>query len=601
MDSLKKMYTKCQWTPTDIDFEALRHFYNSIQKEKNFDLMSVLIQSVDSLSKLLLEEWKMIQTYGDMRQIIILLQFPFLMEPNYHDTILCRLMECILQLPAAQKSMFKHMLDHVPKDVFSQLIALFQQFITLRLYGRGYIDEQIAYATRMLRMLNQVNEAKLLHKDKVHYDQFYNDAVNSIVDLEEDYKRMINSLENGQTGNGFEDFSFCQFAFILDPQSKKQILQINVASQQRKQARDILIASLLSPQIPSCFLELNIHRERLLQSALNELTEKQNDLKKPLKIHFVGEEGIDDGGLQKEFFQLIIRQIFDVQYGMFEENEQTRTFWFNSNSFEHENNFRLVGTVLGLAIYNDVIFDVRFPLVLYKKLLGMEPTLEDLKDMDPDLGNGLQALLDFQGNVEEVFCTTFQVETEAFGNIIRHDLIPNGAHIPVTEHNRQQYVELLVKWKLTDSIKKQFNAFHDGFKKVLDSQHILHLFRPEELELMICGSPNLDFDALERVTKYADGFDKNDPYIAWFWEIVKSLSQEDKKKFLCFCTGSDRVPIKGLGSMEFVVAKNGNDSDRLPTAHTCYNYLLIPRYNSKEKLRDRLLTAIQNFQGFGLR
>jgi len=88
--------------------------------------------------------------------------------------------------------------------------------------------------------------------------------------------------------------------------------------------------------------------------------------------------------------------------------------------------------------------------------------------------------------------------------------------------------------------------------------------------------------------------------IGAFWEIVHGMSVEDKKKLLFFCTGSDRSPIKGLGSMTFVISRNGPDSDRLPTAHTCFNHLLLPEYSDKEKLRVCLMTAINNAEGFGL-
>ena len=130
---------------------------------------------------------------------------------------------------------------------------------------------------------------------------------------------------------------------------------------------------------------------------------------------------------------------------------------------------------------------------------------------------------------------------------------------------------------------------------------MLKMFKPEELELLVIGSPVLDFDALEKATKYADGYTSNSQVIKWFWDTVKQYSTEDKKKFLAFCTGSDRVPIKGLGNLQFVVVRNGPDSDRLPTAHTCFNVLLLPDYKSKEKLRERLSNAINNFEGFGLK
>jgi len=129
---------------------------------------------------------------------------------------------------------------------------------------------------------------------------------------------------------------------------------------------------------------------------------------------------------------------------------------------------------------------------------------------------------------------------------------------------------------------------------------VLQLFRPEELEQLICGSPELDFEALEMHTQYDDGYTADSTVIRTFWVVVHSLSEEDKKKLLFFATGSDRVPIKGLGNLPFVISRNGEHSDRLPTAHTCFNHLLLPDYNSEETLRERLMTAINNAEGFGL-
>ena len=70
---------------------------------------------------------------------------------------------------------------------------------------------------------------------------------------------------------------------------------------------------------------------------------------------------------------------------------------------------------------------------------------------------------------------------------------------------------------------------------------------------------------------------------------------------LKFATGSDRAPINGLSSLTFVISRNGPDSDRLPTSHTCFNHLLLPDYASEEKLEDKLKRAIRQAEGFGLR
>ena len=108
----------------------------------------------------------------------------------------------------------------------------------------------------------------------------------------------------------------------------------------------------------------------------------------------------------------------------------------------------------------------------------------------------------------------------------------------------------------------------------------------------------LDFEAFERVAQYDDGFSREHPTVRLMWEVIHALSFEMKKRFLFFCTGSDRVPIKGLGNLNFVISRNGTDEERLPSAHTCFNHLLLPEYKSKEKLKDQLLKAIVDTEGF---
>lgn len=117
---------------------------------------------------------------------------------------------------------------------------------------------------------------------------------------------------------------------------------------------------------------------------------------------------------------------------------------------------------------------------------------------------------------------------------------------------------------------------------------------------MICGSPTLDFKALQAKTEYEGGFTASSKIIKWFWEIVHAYEDKDKKRLLFFATGSDRVPIGGLSKLSFTISKNGPDSMRLPTSHTCYNTLMLCTYSTKERLEERLLTAIGNAEGFGL-
>jgi ubiquitin-protein ligase E3 A len=111
----------------------------------------------------------------------------------------------------------------------------------------------------------------------------------------------------------------------------------------------------------------------------------------------------------------------------------------------------------------------------------------------------------------------------------------------------------------------------------------------------------LDFKELESATQYVDGYTQDSSIIKWLWEIIHGeFTELQRKQFLQFATGCDRAPVSGLSNLMFNIGRQGPDTDRLPTAHTCFNHLLVPDYNSKDKLRTKLLSAIQNAEGFGL-
>nr|CAG8499405.1 10422_t:CDS:10 [Entrophospora candida] len=308
-------------------------------------------------------------------------------------------------------------------------------------------------------------------------------------------------------------------------------------------------------------LELKIRRDNIIQDSLNQISENVIDLKKSLRIVFIGEDGVDGGGLRKEWFLLLIRRLFDPQYGMFTWDEDSKYCWFNPASFENSDQYYLVGVIVGLAIYNSTILDVHFPLACYKKLFNERVGLEDLKVFKPALARGLEQLLTFEGDVESTFCRDFVVAYEAFGDVKRVPLIPGGFDIPVTNANRQQFVDLYVDFILNKSISKQFEPFKLGFEQVCGG-HALSLFRPEEIELMVRGSAEpLEIDHLRSVTIY-EGFSKDEEIIKNFWEIFKSMDSQIQRRLLTFVTGTDRIPATGCANLAFKISCIGGDCER---------------------------------------
>ncbi len=275
--------------------------------------------------------------------------------------------------------------------------------------------------------------------------------------------------------------------------------------------------------------------------------------------------------------------------------------WFNGNTFESNMKFELIGMLMGIAIYNQNILDLHLPMACYKKLLDIQPTLKDLYEYDPKVAASLDFILKSEDpNLEQSLYQPFTVEIDIFGESQVHELLPDGAEIYVNQENKHEYVYLLVDFIFNQHCEEQFKAFKRGFLKVV-AQEIIELFKPEELELLICGTKVLDFKELEKSANYVDGYNEDSNIVKWLWEIVQEeMNEPQKKQFLQFSTGCDRAPVSGLANLPFYIGRTGPDTESLPTAHTCFNHLLIPEYTSKDKLRVKLLTAISNAEGFGL-
>jgi hypothetical protein len=588
MSFLKNEALAANEDDSGVDLDATAQFFEDIQHMPQ-NVVNALSNALERLVRDLRLEAPRLTDIQSLRQILIIFQTPLLFTPEFHKPILGPLLKALIALPPSSLRVLTKWWFRAGAGHFRRVVSIVQQYITIRLVssfgGSLHNDDFITSAVRVLSSLHEVNEIHHL----IPYFEFYNDLVNEQIDLTEDFTRW--KQKSG--------FCFCDYAFVLDPATKSKILKLESRVQQHLQRQEALRRTLFMGTWEAPALVLRVRREHLIQDTLDQINQYEaSELKKELRVQFVGEEAIDEGGVKKELFQLILRQIFDPQFGMFTYSTEMHSYWFNSNSTDF-GEFKLIGILLGLAIYNSIILDLHFPFVVYKKLIGIKPNFTDLKDINPELAKGLQKLLDFEGNVEDTFVQTFQISYEVFGVRETHDLKEGGADIPVTNENRQEFVDLYTEYLLEKSIEKQFAAFLDGFQTVCMSPGF-QLFRAEELELLICGNPVLDFEELEKVTVYDNGFHKDHRVIRYFWEIVHSLSFEEKKKLLFFSTGSDRAPIGGLGKLTFVISRHGSDDDRLPQAHTCFNHLLLPDYSSKEKLQECLMKAINNAEGFGM-
>lgn len=166
--------------------------------------------------------------------------------------------------------------------------------------------------------------------------------------------------------------------------------------------------------------------------------------------------------------------------------------------------------------------------------------------MSPSTARSLESLLKYDGDdFESTFCLNFEITRQRFDQTINVELIPGGSKIAVNKDNVKQYVNAYIDFLLNKSVDHAFNAFNSGFHHVCGSK-VLELFHPTELMAMVIGNQNYDFEEFEKTAEYKGDFGVDHPVIKNFWQVFHDLTVEQKKKFLTFLTGTDRIPILGM-------------------------------------------------------
>lgn len=356
-------------------------------------------------------------------------------------------------------------------------------------------------------------------------------------------------------------------------------------------------------------ITLRVRRSNVLQDSFEQITlfNEEGLLRdEALEVQFEGEEAVDAGGVAREWLACLCQEILSPHYALFTKLEGVNVFQINVASGvnpDHLQYFHFLGLILGRAVLDRRTVDCHFFRIIYKFLLERPVTLSDMESVDPSYYRSLKWMLN--NDITDVVEATFAVETEEFGANKTYPLIPGGENIPVTEDNKEEYIRLLVEFKLVTSVKDQLEALREGFHQVVDSERV-EMFDEQELELIICGLPNIDIDDWRRNTVY-QGYTATSSQVRWFWRALASFGADERAKVLQFATGTSKVPVQGFSSLEstdgpgkFTIVREFTGEDRLPSAHTCSNQLSLPPYNSYETLREALVKAITlGSTGFG--
>ncbi|XP_024857872.1 E3 ubiquitin-protein ligase HECW2 [Kryptolebias marmoratus] len=356
-------------------------------------------------------------------------------------------------------------------------------------------------------------------------------------------------------------------------------------------------------------VKLIIRRDHLLEDAFNQIMcYSRKDLQRSkLYVSFVGEDGLDYSGPSREFFFLVSRELFNPYYGLFEYSaNDTYTVQISPMSAfvdNHHEWFRFSGRILGLALVHQYLLDAFFTRPFYKGLLRIPCDLSDLEFLDEEFHQSLQWMKD--NDIEDMLDLTFTVNEEVFGQITERELKPGGAGVPVSEKNKKEYIERMVKWRIERGVAQQTESLVRGFYEVVDVR-LVSVFDARELELVIAGTAEIDLSDWRNNTEYRGGYHDNHIVIRWFWAAVERFNNEQRLRLLQFVTGTSSIPYEGFASLRgsngprrFCVEKWGKITS-LPRAHTCFNRLDLPPYPSFSMLYEKLVTAVEETSTFGL-
>ncbi|CAH8821119.1 unnamed protein product [Trichobilharzia szidati] len=378
-------------------------------------------------------------------------------------------------------------------------------------------------------------------------------------------------------------------------------------SRNYKQKYDYFRSRLKAPRDPQAKFELRVTRAGIFEDSFRLIygIKRPEVLMHRLWIEFIGEKGLDYGGVQREWFFLLSREMFNPYYGLFEYSAADNyTLQINPLSGvaneEHLKYFKFIGRVVGMAVYHGKLVDGFFIRPFYKMMLGKTISLKDMEAVDSEYYRSLKYILKEDPASLDL---SMSVEEEHFGETVEVDLVKDGRNIRVTNSNKTQYIERIINWRFVSRVEKQMCAFLEGFSDLIPLE-ALQIFDANELELLMCGLQDISVTDWKANTLYKGEYHANHPVIVNLWKAIYTFTNELRSRLLQFVTGTSRVPMNGFaelwgssGPQKFTVECWGS-VDQLPRAHTCFNRLDLPPYTTFEELRCKLIIAIENAEGF---
>lgn len=357
---------------------------------------------------------------------------------------------------------------------------------------------------------------------------------------------------------------------------------------------------------------LLIRRAHVFEDALTLFADSsaQSMMMRRMNVRYVGEDGVDAGGLTKDLFAELSNQLLHSDRGLFrqvKEGGETRYTFSRASRAEcgsgdkeatlRKRSWRFAGTLMGKALMERSLMNLPLTSMVWHHFAQQSTTsLEDLRRIDPELCRSLDWMR--KNSVEGVLFETFSVRLESSDGAIIVPLIPHGERTDVTDKNKDEYIKLLVRWHTKGKIEIALNEMMSGFSSVVPP-HLVRVFNPEELSELVNGESLVDTAALRRTCAYSGGINDDSVLATWFWLLVESMNPDERSLLLLFVTGSSKMPLDGFDPPFNIELNNHADARTLPVAHTCFNQLVLPPYDDFDVMSRKVFQAIEETQGGG--
>ena len=369
---------------------------------------------------------------------------------------------------------------------------------------------------------------------------------------------------------------------------------------------------------------LVINRKNILEESFNQfMTTKDLNLKEPIQIHFVDEVANDAGGVYREWYSCLFKEIFNSKNKLFIENNNNACINGTYLIYPKYDNMKMdyyefFGKLAAKALIDSVNISEILNRTLLNYLKGEKVVLDDMKYYDLDIYNSLKKINDIEdinsNDIFKDFKFVWNIKDEN-GKYKEIELIPGGSKINLNNDNKKLFIEKIIYVETLMRYEEQIKRLRKGFLSLLGQE--INIFKPEEFEFLICGQRTIDLEDWKKNTIYKGYYNANHQTIKFFWQVLSELSQHDLFIFYFFCTSSTHVPIDGFNSLKgvnnkiqkftiepklsLILDESGENKFKLIEAKTCFNRIYLPEYGSIEEMRRAIDIIIGNdTQFFGL-